>query len=116
MFEVEKQSTFVTDYDAKNDVLYIHLQGGNPNSYSIGNPAHIDGVEWLVASADPQHITGAIILDWHRRWMDHHMMPPLPFALSWPGTALPIVVLDSDDLDREHQPMSASHHNRPIFE
>ena len=88
MFEVEKQSTFVTDYDVKNDILYIHLQGGNPNSYSIGNPAHIDGVEWLVATADPQHITGAIILDWHRRWMDHHMMPPLPFALSWQGTAL----------------------------
>ncbi|PSR35859.1 MAG: hypothetical protein C7B44_12010, partial [Sulfobacillus thermosulfidooxidans] len=80
----------------------------NPNSYSIGNPAHIDGVEWLVASADPQHITGAIMLDWYRRWMGHHMMPPLPFALSWQGTALRIVVLDSDDLDCEYQQITES--------
>ena len=85
MFEPEIQSTFVADYDADNDILSIHLEGGNPNSYSIGNPAGVDGVEWLVAAADPHRITGAMVLDWRRRWVDRHMMPPLPFAMSWQG-------------------------------
>lgn len=98
MFDYEAQSLFVADYDATNDVLYIHLKGGNPNSYSIGNPAAIDGVDWLVAAQNPHHITGVIVQDWHKRWVKHHCMPPLPVPLTWDGT-IPNLAVSSPKKD-----------------
>ena len=65
-------------YDREVDVLYLGVGDPTP-SYSVGNPADVPGVEWMVAAADPERITGAIILDWVRRWSDR--IPPLPFAL-----------------------------------
>lgn len=66
-------------YDREVDVLYVGVVDPEP-SYSIGNPADMPGVEWLVADADPERITGAIVMDWVRTW--DVRIPPLPFALS----------------------------------
>ena len=85
MYDHNQLDDFVAEYDATHDVLYIRLRSGNPNSYSVGNPAGIEGVEWLVAASDPTHITGAIVQDWHHFWLNHHRMPPLPVAMTWDG-------------------------------
>ena len=85
MCELNAESPFVADYDADADVLYIHLHGGNPNSYSIGNPASIDGVEWLVEAQNPDRITGVIVQDWRKLWIHNRCMPPLPMAVTWAG-------------------------------
>lgn len=65
-------------YDASVDVLYVRIGSPLP-SYSVGNPANIEGVEWMVAESDGESVTGAIITDWKKSWATR--LPPLPFAI-----------------------------------
>ncbi|AEJ40869.1 hypothetical protein TPY_2709 [Sulfobacillus acidophilus TPY] len=75
-------------YDPSADVLYLGF-GPNPPppSYSIGNPAQDADVEWMVAVDDPDRLTGAIVMNWHRRWVAHQEIPPLPGPVLWADVA-----------------------------
>ncbi|WP_053958331.1 hypothetical protein [Sulfobacillus thermosulfidooxidans] len=71
-------------YDAQADVLYVGFGGDPPPaSYSIGNPAGDPDVEWMVSLTEPEILTGAMILNWRRRWVAHHEIPPLPCPMDW---------------------------------
>ncbi len=73
------EGTMSATYDREVDVLHIGIGDPTP-SYSIGNPADVPRVEWMVAVAEPERITGAIVMDWAKVWGDQ--VPPLPFALT----------------------------------
>ena len=83
MLKVDGSAVSIT-YDAQADVLYLGFGiTPTPPSYSIGNPVGDPDVEWMVSLSNPDELTGAIILNWHRRWIDQHKIPPLPCAVDW---------------------------------
>jgi hypothetical protein len=83
MLKVDGSHVSMT-YDKDADVLYLGFgRIPTPPSYSIGNPAQDADVEWMVAIDDPEQLTGAMVMNWRRRWASRHQIPPLPCAIDW---------------------------------